>query len=86
MKEPRRWAREELAIDSGISKESFRKQRLDEPLALYSEFFNAFVPIFGWIIGQLPRLMKDSADPEAMPDPVREADDLTAFIESTRSA
>lgn len=79
MKEPRRWTREELASDSGISRESFRKQRLDEPLALYSEFFNAFVPIFGRIIGRLPRLMKDSADPEAMPDLVRKADDLTAF-------
>ena len=79
MKEPRRWAREELTTDSGISREAFRKQRLDEPLALYSEFFNAFAPIFGRIIGRLPRLMEDSADPEAMPGLVRKADDLTAF-------
>lgn len=79
MKEPRRWAREELTTDSGISRESFRKQRLDEPLALYSEFFKAFVPIFGRIIGRLPTLMEDSVDPEAMPGLVREADDLTAF-------
>ena len=59
---------------------------MDEPLALYSEFFKAFVPIFGRIIGRLPTLMEDSVDPEAMPDLVREADDPTAFIESTRSA
>ena len=82
MKEPRRWAREEPAADPGRSRETFRKPRLDEPLALYPEFFNAFAPIFGRIIGRLPRPMEDSVDPEAMPDPVREADDLTAFIES----
>ena len=57
----------------------FRKQRLDEPLALYSEFFNDFVPIFGRIIGQLPVLEKDSVDPETMPNLVRNADYLTAF-------
>ena len=57
----------------------FRKQRLEEPLALYSEFFSAFVPIFGRIIDRLPALTEDLIDPETMPDLVRERNSLTAF-------
>ena len=79
MNEPKSWSLEELTSDSETSRELFRKQRLDEPLALYSEFFNDFVPVFGRIIDRLPRLAGDSIDPEAMPDLVQEGDSLTAF-------
>ena len=79
MNEPKIWSLEELTRDSETSRELFRKQRLDEPLALYSEFFNDFIPVFGRIIDRLPRLAEDAIDPEAMPDLVREGDSLTAF-------
>ena len=35
MRAPRSWTLEELTNDSGRSRELFRQQRLDEPLALY---------------------------------------------------
>lgn len=79
MNEPKRWTLEELTNDSDISRELFRKQRLDEPLALYSEFFHDFVPVFGRIIDRLPRLAEEAIDPEAMPRLVREGDSLIAF-------
>ena len=79
MNEPKSWSLEELTSDSETSRELFRKQRLDEPLALYSEFFNDFIPVFGRIIDRLPRLAEDAIDPETMPDLVREGDSLIAF-------
>ena len=79
MSEPKRWTRSELTRDAETSRELFRKQRLDEPLALYSTFFDEFVPVFGRIIDRLPLLAEDSLDPEAMSDLVRERDSLTAF-------
>ena len=79
MSEPKHWTQSELTRDAEASRDVFRKQRLDEPLALYSRFFNEFVPIFGRIIDRLPMLAEDSIDPETMSDLVREDDTLTAF-------
>ena len=50
MSEPKSWTRAELTNDAEASRALLRKQRLDEPLALYSEFFNNFVPISHRII------------------------------------
>lgn len=60
MSEPKSWTRAELTNDAEVSRALFRKQRLDEGLALYSEFFNNFVPIFRRIIDRLPSLIEST--------------------------
>ena len=79
MSEPKSWTRAELTNDAAASRMLFRKQRLDEPLALYSEFFNHFVPIFRRIIDRLPSLAEEPLHPETMPELVGDEDVRTAF-------
>lgn len=57
----------------------FRKQRLDEPLALYSRFFAAFVPVFSAIIDRLPSLANDPLDPADMAELVGDREMRVAF-------
>lgn len=52
---------------------------MDEPLELYSEFFETFAPIFSNIIDQLPALSEDPVDPDTMAELVRDGDVRTAF-------
>ena len=79
MSGPKSWTPAELTIDAGTSRALFRQQRLDEPLALYSKFFDEFVPVFGRLIDRLPKLARNGLDPETMPDLIREGNALTAF-------
>ena len=62
MSEPKNWTLAELTSDTETAKELFRQQRLDEPLELYSRFFETFAPIFSTIIDQLPSLAEDPVD------------------------
>ena len=62
-----------------MAKDLFRESRLDEPLALYSQFFSTFAPIFGDIIDQLPTLASPTADPAELAELVATADARTAF-------
>ncbi len=59
MQQPRQWTLDELEIDAAHAAEAFRRQRLDEPLGLYTNFFEAFCPIFRSLVGQLPGLRRD---------------------------
>jgi len=52
---------------------------MDEPLELYSEFFETFAPIFNDIIDRLPALSVDPVDPATMADLVHNGDVRTAF-------
>ncbi len=79
MSEPKRWTQAELTDDARVSRALFRRQRLDEPLALYSEFFNHFVPIFRRIIDRLPSLAEEPLDSETMSELVGNEDVCTAF-------
>ena len=79
MNEPESWTLDELTRDAGRAKELFRRSRLDEPLALYSEFFNTFAAIFGGIIDRLPSLTSPSAESNALAELVATADAKTAF-------
>lgn len=79
MSEPRNWTRAELTDDAATARTLFRRQRLDEPLALYSHFFNAFVPVCGAVIDQLPSLAGDSFHPEDIGALVGDKDARTAF-------
>lgn len=68
-----------MTADAAKARALFRRQRLDEPLALYSRFFNAFVPVFGSVIDRLPSLADDSLDPENIGALVGDKDARTAF-------
>lgn len=59
--------------------ETFRRQRLDEPLELYSRFFEAFAPLFGEMIDRLPSLAGDPFDPEGIAEIMGDRDARTAF-------
>lgn len=79
MNAPRTWTLPELKRDAEAAKALFRKQRLDEPLALYSRFFAAFVPVFGAIIDRLPSLANDPLDPADMAELVGDREMRVAF-------
>ena len=59
MQEPKRWTLDELRTDCANAVASFRRQRLDEPLALYTSFFETFLPVFRSLVAQLPALGRD---------------------------
>ncbi len=59
MQHPRQWTLAELKTDAATAAAEFRRQRLDEPLSLYSSFFDAFCPVFRSLVAQLPALRGD---------------------------
>jgi hypothetical protein len=61
MQQPKQWTLDELMTDISLSAAAFRRQRLDEPLALYTSFFEAFCPVFRSLVGQLPELRSDDS-------------------------
>lgn len=79
MSEPRFWTPAELEADAARARGLFRQARLDEPLSLYSQFFEAFVPVFTELIDRLPNLVGGSLDPAEVADLVATADARTAF-------
>jgi hypothetical protein len=56
MQQPRQWTADELSADATAAAAAFRRQRLDEPLELYSRFFEAFCPVFRSLVERLPAL------------------------------
>lgn len=79
MNEPKTWSLAELETDVAQARELFRQARLDEPLGLYSQFFDAFVPVFAELIDRLPELLRASLDPSEVADLVATGDARTAF-------
>lgn len=69
----------DLAADAEQAKAVFRKQRLREPLELYSQYFRTFAPIFTELVKRLPALANDPFDPAVVGDVVRDDDTRTAF-------
>ena len=57
----------------------FRRSRLDEPLALYSQFFDTFAPVFAELIDRLPSLTTGTFEPADLAQLVGTADAKTAF-------
>ena len=66
-----------MTNDAAAARELFRKQRLDEPLQLYSRFFETFTLVFDAIIDRLPSLAEGSVD--GIADLVSDRDGRTAF-------
>ncbi len=62
-----------------MAQRRFRKQRLDEPLALYSAFFGTFEPIFSEIVDRLPAMAEGRIDADVMAELVRDDDVRTAL-------
>ena len=57
----------------------FRRQRLDEPLELYSRFFETFAPVLESLVDQLASLAADPPDPETIAGLLADPDVRTAF-------
>jgi hypothetical protein len=76
MQQPRQWTLDELGADATAAAAAFRCQRLDEPLGLYTGFFDAFCPVFRSLVAQLPTLRRDES---ALPDLMTTDDARTAF-------
>ncbi len=79
MNEPRNWTFDELTGDAARARESFRRRRLDEPLELYSRFFETFAPVFSAIIDRLSSLVDEPLDPENIAELVGDRDVRAAF-------
>lgn len=79
MSEPEIWTLEELTADAETAKALFRRRRLDEPLELYSRFFDEFVPVFDAMIDRLPSLADGSLDPAEMADLMADRNSRIAF-------
>ena len=76
MNDPRVWTLEELERDAVIAIESFRRERLDEPLERYTHFFQSFVPIFRELLDQIGPLERDAG---VVANLVRNSDRRMAF-------
>ena len=79
MNDPRNWTFDELTGDAARARESFRRRRLDEPLELYSRFFETFAPVFGTIIDRLSSLADEPLDPANIAELVGDRDVRAAF-------
>lgn len=79
MNEPRNWTPAEPTRDATEARETFRRQRLNEPLGLYSRFFEAFAPLFGDMIDRLPSLAGDPLDSVSIAEIMGDRDACTAF-------
>lgn len=75
MHEPVHWTAAQLNEDTSTGRDRFQAERLDEPLELYSKFFDAFVPIFEQLIAQVGQL----ADPDLLEGIMTDADTRLAF-------
>ena len=79
MHEPIQWTIEQLNEDTATGRNRFRAERLEEPLELYSEFFDAFVPIFERLIAQIGQLADSAPDPNVLEGIMNDADARMAF-------
>ena len=55
-----------MEADALTSVNHFRRERLQEPLELYSEFFNVFASVFQKLVAKLPALATDPIDPDLL--------------------
>jgi hypothetical protein len=76
MQRPKHWTLDELKADAATAAATFRRKRLDEPLGLYTSFFDAFCPVFRSLVEQLPALRSDE---RVLPGLLTTDDARTAF-------
>jgi len=79
MADPKRWSLKELTKEAATATHLFRSGRTGEP-QLYSQFFDAFAPIFRDLIDKsLPELIKETIDADLIADIVSDQDSRTAY-------
>lgn len=76
--QPKIWTLEELRNQAEEAKSVFRKERIDEPLELYSKFFDTFHSIFDDLVGSLNEVIHQP-DPAPLAEIMKNADRRTAF-------
>jgi hypothetical protein len=65
---PKNWSLTDLKADARTARDTFRNERLDEPLDLYNQFFGEFASIFVMLIDRLPGIAKNPVDTELIAD------------------
>jgi hypothetical protein len=73
------WTLEQLGADAATAKEAFRRERLDEPLGRYREFFDSVVPVFRELIAELQSLAEADPGGSKLCRMVRDPAHLAAF-------
>ena len=79
MVEPIRWTAQQLSEDASRGRDRFRAERLKEPLELYIELFDTFVPIFDRLIDQIEQLAEHELAPEILAEVMGDDDTKMAF-------
>ena len=78
MSQPIQWDTAQLAADGIEAKAAFRRGRLDEPLELYSKFFETFTKIFAELVPNLNDILHQG-DAETISKLLKNDDRKTAF-------
>ena len=79
MAEPPHWSSVQLRADAAFAREVFRTERLSEPLELYTQFFDTFLPIFDDLIDQFEQLAGAEFDPGILASVMADPDTKMAF-------
>ena len=79
MAEPVSWTARQLADDARRARDIFRAERLEEPLELYAEFFDLFVPIFSRLIDRIGTLAKEETPVEILAEAMSNDETRMAF-------
>ena len=79
MPDPIQWTARQLADDARQARDIFRAERLEEPLELYNQFFDAFVTIFGRLIDRIGQLAKEDMPVEVIADTMSDDETRMAF-------
>ena len=79
MPDPILWTTDQLVEEARHARDVFRAERLEEPLELYTEFFDAFLPIFELLIDQIGQLARDEASTELLAEAMSDDNTKTAF-------
>lgn len=79
MKNPPVWTKKQINADVKRAIAVFRRERLEEPLELYSAFFKTFVDVFKRLLHQLPTLTAPNPNIKKLIEIVADADANTAF-------
>lgn len=78
MTQPITWTLDQLSADADQSQKVFRRERMDEPLELYTRFFDQFTAIFSKLVDDLNAVTL-SNDPDALLHVVKDANRRTAL-------
>jgi len=76
---PTQWSLANLEAEASAARDTFRNERLNEPLDLYNQFFGEFASIFATLIDQLPRIAENPVDADLIADLLDGKNEQKAF-------